>query len=278
MPPRGAIPSARTRYIRYDSANYPGRGAKHIRDSSTSMHSAWRIDSTSMSEPVLVLWDIDGTLIRSGEVAAAVFEWALATVIGVPPQARVKMSGKTDPQIVQEYLDAMGISNPTVLPDILAHAEAELAKAEHLLAEQGYICPGVIEVMERLHQNPDVTQTVLTGNIEPNAKVKLRAFGLDRFIDFEIGAYGSDHAERTKLVPIALERAKVIRALRVDTGSVWVIGDTPHDLACARAGGVRCLLVATGSYELDELELLQPDAAVKDLSDLSGVLGVLDVA
>lgn len=230
-----------------------------------------------MSEPVLILWDIDGTLIRSGEVAAAVFEWALASVIGVAPEARVKMSGKTDPQIVQEYLDAMGISNPTVLPAILAHAEAELAKAEHLLGEQGYVCPGVIAAMQRLNASPNVTQTVLTGNIKPNAKVKLRAFGLDRFVDFEIGAYGSDHAERTKLVPIALSRAVEIRSLKVDADNVWVIGDTPHDLACARAGGVRCLLVATGTYALDELEILGPDAAMSDLSDLAAVLEILNV-
>ena len=227
--------------------------------------------------PSLVLWDIDGTLIRSGEVAAAVFEWALASVIGASPNARVKMSGKTDPQIVQEYLDAMGISNPTVLPAILAHAESELAKAEHLLGEQGYVCPGVLEAIQRLHENPNVTQTVLTGNIEPNARVKLRAFGLDRFIDFEIGAYGSDHAERTKLVPIALARAKAIRSLDVDVRRVWVIGDTPHDLACARAGGVRCLLVATGTYALDELEILGPDAAMEDLRDLDAVLEVMNI-
>ena len=229
-------------------------------------------------EPLLILWDIDGTLIRSGEIAAAVFEWALETVIGTPPTARVRMSGKTDPQIVQEYLDAMGISDPAMLPAILRNAENELAKAEQLLGEHGYVCPGVDAVMAALYEAPWVSQTVLTGNIAPNAIVKLRAFGLDRYVDFEIGAYGSDHAERTKLVPIALERAASIRSLKVDPHNVWVIGDTPHDLACARAGGVRCILVATGTYDLDELRLLGPDAALRDLSEIERVLELLGVA
>lgn len=229
-------------------------------------------------EPLLILWDIDGTLIRSGEIAAAVFEWSLERVIGRPPTERIRMSGKTDPQIVQEYLDAMGVSNPAALAAILEHAEAELAKAESQLSEQGYVCPGVHEVMATLAARDDITQTVLTGNIAPNAIVKLRAFGLEGFIDFEIGAYGSDHAERTKLVPIALERAARLRSLQVRPDRVWVIGDTPHDLACARAGGVRCLLVATGTYALEELELLDPDMALRDLSDLDEVLSSLAIA
>lgn len=228
-------------------------------------------------EPLLILWDIDGTLIRSGEIAAAVFEWSLQRVIGFAPRERIRMSGKTDPQIVQEYLDAMGISNPSVLPAILAHAEAELAKAEKQLGEQGYVCPGVHDVMAALARHPNVTQTLLTGNIAPNALVKLRAFGLEHFVDFEIGAYGSDHAVRTELVPIALERASRIRSLEVRPDRVWIIGDTPHDLACARAGGVRCLLVATGTYELEELQLLQPDVALADLSDIDEVLAALSI-
>src|ERR1700742_4678484 len=112
------------------------------------------------------------------------------------------MSGKNDPQIISEYLEMMHVKDPDVLPAVLALAETELAAAEALLAERGTICAGAAQVLERLPASDKVTQTVLTGNIAPNARVKLRAFGLDRHIDFEIGAYGSDHAERTSLVPI----------------------------------------------------------------------------
>jgi phosphoglycolate phosphatase-like HAD superfamily hydrolase len=188
------------------------------------------------------------------------------------------MSGKTDPQIISEYLAMMGVHDPDVLPVVLALAEQELAAAEGLLAERGTICAGAFDVLERLAASDKVTQTVLTGNIAPNARVKLRAFGLDGFIDFEIGAYGSDHAERASLVPIALERAERLRSLRIDPARTWVIGDTPNDATCARAGGVRCLLVASGTYSLEELQLEEADASLADLSDTDRVMDVLGAA
>lgn len=222
-----------------------------------------------------MLWDIDGTLVRTGEIGAVVFDRALATVLGAPPSARVRMSGKTDPQIVREYLEQMGIEEHGVLESILAEAEAELAKLADRLSEEGTACPGVREVLKELAGLPHVVQSVLTGNLEPNAIVKLSAFGLDRYVDFSIGAFGSDDADRTRLVPVALARAAALRDLVFDPGSVWVIGDTPNDLACAQAGGVRCLLVATGRYTYDELAELGADAVFSDLTDLDAVLGVL---
>jgi phosphoglycolate phosphatase len=229
-------------------------------------------------EPLLILWDIDGTLIRSGGLAAEIFELALATVVGEVPRERVRMSGKTDPQIISEYLATMGVNDPGVLPAVLQLAERELAAAEPLLSEQGSICAGVSDLLERLSTCERVTQTLLTGNVAPNARVKLRAFGLDHFVDFEIGAYGSDHAERTNLVPIALERAARLRSLHIDPDRTWVIGDTPNDAACARAGGVRCLLVASGTYSLEELQLQAVDATLADLGDTEHVMSLIGAA
>jgi phosphoglycolate phosphatase len=229
-------------------------------------------------EPLLILWDIDGTLIRSGGLAAEIFELALATVVGEAPRERVRMSGKTDPQIISEYLTLMDVDDPAVLPAVLHLAQQELAAAESLLSEQGSICAGVYDLLERLSAFDTVTQTLLTGNVAPNARVKLRAFGLDHFVDFEIGAYGSDHAERTNLVPIALERAGRLRSLRIDPDRTWVIGDTPNDAACARAGGVRCLLVASGTYSLEELQLQAVDATLSDLGDTDLVMRLIGAA
>jgi phosphoglycolate phosphatase len=229
-------------------------------------------------EPLLILWDIDGTLIRSGGLAAEIFELALATVVGEAPRERVRMSGKTDPQIISEYLTLMDVDDPAVLPAVLHLAQQELAAAESLLSEQGSICAGVYDLLERLSAFDTVTQTLLTGNVAPNARVKLRAFGLDHFVDFEIGAYGSDHAERTNLVPIALERAERLRSLRIDPDRTWVIGDTPNDAACARAGGVRCLLVASGTYSLEELQLQAVDATLADLGDTDLVMRLIGAA
>jgi phosphoglycolate phosphatase len=130
-------------------------------------------------------------------------------------------------------------------------------------------------LLEALGADGDVSQTVLTGNTAANARAKLDAFGLTRHLDLEIAAFGSDDADRTRLVPIALERARRLRQLEPDPSEVWVIGDSPADLACARAGGVRCLLVATGRPELEELSALEADAVLPDLSDVERVLDLL---
>ena len=131
------------------------------------------------------------------------------------------------------------------------------------------------EVLARLDATEDVHQTLLTGNTAANAAVKVTAFGLEEWLDLEIGAYGSDHADRRELVPIALERARRRRGLDVDAAHTWVVGDTANDLACARAGGARCLLVATGRSSFDELEALEPDAVLADLSDVDAAVRIL---
>jgi phosphoglycolate phosphatase-like HAD superfamily hydrolase len=116
---------------------------------------------------------------------------------------------------------------------------------------------------------------VLTGNIAPNALVKLASFDLDRLLDLEVGAFGSDHADRNELVPIARERVARLRGKRFASFEVWVVGDSENDLACARAGGVRCLLVGTGRAGLDELRTLGADAVLADLGDTDSVIEIL---
>ncbi len=224
----------------------------------------------------LVLWDIDGTLIQAGRTGAAVFDRALERALGSVPAGRVTMSGKTDPQIVREYLALMEIDEADHhLPLVLGHLEAELAAAADTLALDGLVLPGVVAVLERLARTPGVLQSVLTGNIAPNAVVKLTAFGLQRWLDLEVAAYGSDDADRRALVPIAIERAARLRGASFEPDEVWVIGDTANDLACARAGRARCLLVATGKASLDELQELGADVVVPDLADVDAVVDLL---
>lgn len=223
----------------------------------------------------LVLWDIDGTLVRAGELGAAVFDRALEAVLGRLPEVRIRMSGKTDPQIVHEYLELMQLDDPSHLPAILQRLELELASVAHQIALEGKACAGAEKALVRLGEEPDVIQSVLTGNIAPNAVVKLSAFGLERYLDLEAGAYGSDHADRRALVPIALRRQAERRGLHLDADSVIVIGDTPNDLACAQAGGARCILVATGRYVVHELEGLGALAVLEDLSDTEGLVELI---
>jgi phosphoglycolate phosphatase-like HAD superfamily hydrolase len=224
----------------------------------------------------LVLWDIDGTLLRGGDVGAEVFDRALLQVFGRLPPSRVQMSGKTDPQIVREYLAVLEEGDEQ-LSEILEHLELELAAAAGRVAAEGRVCAGVPAVLERLAADSEVVQSVLTGNIAPNALVKLAAFGLERWLDLEAGAYGSDHEDRRELVHVALRRQRELRQRAFAAGDTWVVGDTPNDLACARAAGAHCVLVATGRYALDELVPLGADEVLRDLSDTDAVAGLLGV-
>ncbi|MDE3204407.1 MAG: haloacid dehalogenase-like hydrolase [Acidobacteriota bacterium] len=226
----------------------------------------------------MVLWDIDGTLLRAGDIGAAVFDQAIEAVLGAPPPARISMSGKTDPSIVREYLALMAVEETDDLVEaILGKLAANLAAAADagILSEEGRACPGVPEVLDGLALSDGVVQTLLTGNIYPNAVVKVSAYGLDKWLDLDIGAYGSDHDDRNQLVPVALDRLAERHGTRLTPSDVWVVGDTPRDLACARAVGARCLLVATGRYPFAELAGLGADSTLADLSDHEAVIDLL---
>ena len=205
----------------------------------------------------LLLWDIDGTLIRGGGVGSDAINKAAAAALGRPIGVRpVVMHGKTDPQILREIFLAADVAEDTIaelLPAAVAEAERLLALAEADLRRRGEVIDGVVEVLTRTAMVPGVRQSLVTGNLVGNAAVKLAAFDLTSYFDVEVGAYGTDHADRNELVPIALERVQRLRGERFLPREVWVIGDTPGDLAYARAAGVRCLLVGTGQIPMSEL-------------------------
>lgn len=231
----------------------------------------------------LVLWDVDGTLIRAGGLGREPFQRAVASVLpgrDLDPMLheQVRMSGKTDPQIARELLTLASVTEDDIehhLPEVLRLVESHLAELEAEITAKGRVLPGVPELLERLAGSEGVVSSVLTGNLAGNALVKLRAFGLDRWLDLRVGAYGSDHHDREELVPIALAKAAAHHAGPFSTADTWVIGDTPRDLACAVAGGARCALVATGTYGRDELEGLGADAVLDELADTDAVLSLL---
>lgn len=223
----------------------------------------------------LVLWDIDGTLITTVGVGRRVMEEAARLAAGLAEVPVVVMGGKTDPQILTEIFTAAGMGHDHIqgiLPDAMAAAERALASLEDELRANGSLLPGVQAVLERLDATPGVRQTLLTGNLTPNAAVKVAAFGITEHFDVEVGAYGTDHADRLELVPIALERVERLRGETYDPATeVWVIGDTANDLACARAGGVRCLLVGHEAAALGP----EADAWFPTLADTDAVAATI---
>jgi phosphoglycolate phosphatase-like HAD superfamily hydrolase len=223
----------------------------------------------------LLLWDIDGTLVRAGPLGGEVFDRALERALGELPAGRVRMSGKTDPQIVREYLALMGSEDPSHFSSVLEHLERELAEAAEELARVGEPCPGAPELLAAVAEDGRLHSSVLTGNIAPNAVVKLAAFGLDKWLDLECGAYGSDKEDRRELVPVALERLASLRGTHLLPEQTWVIGDTPRDYECAEAVGAHCILVGTGSYSTKELSDLGADRVLADLADTAVVIEML---
>lgn len=226
----------------------------------------------------LVLWDVDGTLLTTGPAGRVALEEGARRAAGLAEVPQVLMGGKTDPQILRELLTASGLDDDgidRVMPGALFEAERILAAQADRIRSEGRVHPGVRELLAALDAIPGVRQSLLTGNIAPNARVKVAAFGLGRYFDFGVGAFGTDHAVRDRLVPIALARALELRGERYRRDEVWIIGDTAHDLSCARAGGVRALIVGTGHDGFDAVRALDADALVEDLSDTDAVLKVL---
>jgi phosphoglycolate phosphatase len=197
---------------------------------------------------------------------------------GLAEVPHVVMSGKTDPQIVTEILTAAGIAQEEIahlLPLALSEAEFTLAHSVESIKREGHPHPGVREMLAGLAEAGSVRQTLVTGNIAANAALKVGAFGLKDHLDFEVGAYGSDNPDRDCLVPISLNRVSGLRGEVYPLERVWVIGDTANDLKCARAAGVRCLLVGTGQRGFVSVRDLGADAQLENLADIESVFKVL---
>ena len=224
----------------------------------------------------VILWDIDGTLVHTAGVGAAAFIAAVEALFGVPSAGHgVLLAGKTDPQIAREILTVLDLHDDagTHLPGLLAETERLVAAGRDEIRARGRVLPGVPALLEALRRSGAV-QTVLTGNTAANAAVKIDALELRPWLDLEIGAFGSDDADRNVLVPVALGRVARRYGL-IDPRRVWVVGDTPLDAACARSGGVRCLLVASGFAPRATLDAAGADHVVDDLTDTEAILSLL---
>jgi phosphoglycolate phosphatase-like HAD superfamily hydrolase len=216
----------------------------------------------------LVLWDIDGTLVDSAKLGRDAFFEAFEKVTGAAPSDMVPFAGRTDLEIAHDMLERAGFDAGDELLDRFEEALVESMGARHEeMRVRGRALPGADAALARLQREPGVVQSLLTGNVERNALVKLSAFGLAKYVDFGAGAYGSDHRVRGELVAIARRRAEERHERRFDPDHVVLVGDTPLDIAAAREGGARAVGVATGPYDTEALAAAGADAVLPDLSD-----------
>ncbi|MEX2269829.1 MAG: HAD family hydrolase [Vicinamibacterales bacterium] len=223
----------------------------------------------------LLLFDIDGTLILSGRAGLRALNRAFHEVIGVTDAFQaISAAGRTDGYLLEEAARHASCALTPKLRDALRARYCAILEEEILLPGEGAkgIMPGVRPLVNALHRRDDVVLALLTGNFRESARIKLEHF--DLWSPFGFGAFADDAADRNLLVPIAVERARQAgHDPHVDR--VIVIGDTPLDVECAKAGGVRALGVATGSHTVDELREAGAYEALEDLSETERVLELL---
>jgi phosphoglycolate phosphatase-like HAD superfamily hydrolase len=221
----------------------------------------------------LVLWDIDHTLIETRGVGGEIYAEAFRAVTGHPLDEMPALAGRTEPVIFREALKAHGIADTGDLYERFANEQARgYATRIDELRRRGRALPGAPEALRALADCPDVIESVLTGNTRPAAEIKLRAFGLDRYLNLDVGAYGTDDDDRPNLVKVARQRVEAACGIRLDSESTVLIGDTPNDVAAARDGRARIIAVATGVDTAEDLAKAGADTVFKDLTQTDNLL------
>jgi phosphoglycolate phosphatase-like HAD superfamily hydrolase len=225
----------------------------------------------------LLLFDIDGTLLRSEGLGRRALDRALLERYGwADATAGVSFLGATDPGILADVFARFGRGPDEARREraaLFAHYVRLLAEEARVAGDRCRALPGVAALLEHLVARGDCLVGLLTGNVAEGARIKLEVTGLGGY--FRLGAYGEDAETREALLPVARARAAALGWAQPDPRRIVVIGDTPRDVAVARAHGARAVAVATGWTAPEELEACGPDALLPDLSRLEESLDAL---
>jgi phosphoglycolate phosphatase-like HAD superfamily hydrolase len=236
----------------------------------------------------LVLFDIDGTLVLTGGAGLRALNRACAALVGhADALSGIPVAGRTDRSILADVAARAGRTLDDELLAALreryiANLQEEIdspapptpiAPSPGSRATVKAVMPGIRELLDALHRREDVFLGLLTGNFEAGARIKLSHFDLWRY--FRCGAYGDDSADRNALVPVALQRARRGGLPEIAPDDILVVGDTPHDIACARAAGAVPVGVATGGFTVNALRAAGAELVFADLTDTEGFLKLI---
>lgn len=219
---------------------------------------------------MLYLFDIDGTLLDTGGAGLRALEETNLQLFGGngPP---LDLAGATDLGVISSIMAHFGETvSPAGISAFFSIYHQRLAWNLTHGEFPGRVMPGVTELLENLSRRPGVAMGMLTGNSAEGAALKVAHFGLAKWFSF--GAYGCDHADRNLLGPLAARRAREKHGGGFPVETIWIIGDTPKDIACAKALGARCLAVATGRFTTTELENAGADIALPDLTGAAALI------
>jgi phosphoglycolate phosphatase-like HAD superfamily hydrolase len=239
----------------------------------------WKIESKMNNSLRVILFDIDGTLIKTvrRREYRDLIHAMLLDVFGTCGRiGEVDFAGKTDLAIYREALVCEGVT-PGQIRERLPLVEAATVEILNHLASTGEVfqlCPGVRELLEALSVDSRFLSALLTGNVEKLAEAKLRVAGIWDYFAVR-GAFGSDDEERDNLPAIAAGRINAHLGLSLTPDRFTIVGDTPRDISCARHFGTRMLAVASGRHTVEELKDHSPYAVLADLSNTSAVIGML---
>jgi len=221
----------------------------------------------------ICLFDIDGTLIRSGGAGQLAFEKAMDVVFGIKAtNHNVPFQGRTDRAIMGDLLAHCGVENTQQSWQLFL--KAYLDHLPRCMDERdGNVLPGVVDLLDQLSQRQDVAVGLLTGNGAEAAQIKLGYYGIAHYFDF--GGYGDHHCQRELVAQDAVSAARTHLGIPFENKQVCVIGDTPHDIRCGRAIGAVVVGVCTGSDSANELAATSPDLLIDNFCHKEPLLEVL---
>lgn len=223
-------------------------------------------------EKKLLLFDIDGTLLTSGGAGERALRRGFHARFGIEDDlSKVEIAGRTDSGIARQMLAYHGL--PETPENLAAFFDGYLQfLPEELPTAPGRLLPGILQLLEALKPREDIILGLLTGNLARGAEIKLMHYGVWHY--FEFGAYADDHHDRNQLGHFARQRAKEKHGIEFPPERIFVLGDTPHDISCARAIGAKAVAIATGKFTVAELGALGPDFLFPDLGDVPSVLKI----